>query len=150
MDALIRVAVMYFFLMLVFRISGKRTLAETTPFDLLMMLVISETTQQAMVDDDHSVTHAFLMITTFVTLDVGLSLIKQRSAKVAKVLEDVPVVILAHGRPIQDRMDRCRVDEDDILEAAREMHGLETADQIKYAVLERNGKITVIPRASSD
>jgi uncharacterized membrane protein YcaP (DUF421 family) len=147
MDAVLRVAAMYSFLLLVFRISGKRTLSETTPFDLLMMLVISETTQQAMVGEDHSMTHAFLLITTFVGIDVGLSLIKQRSTRVAKLLEDVPLVILAHGRPLQDRMDRSRVDEEDILEAARELCGLEKISQIKYAVLERHGKISIVPRS---
>ncbi len=149
MDPVLRVAAMYFFLMLVFRLAGKRTLAETTPFDLLMMLVISETTQQAMVGEDHSMTHAFLLITTFVSIDVGLSLIKQRSKRVARLLEDAPVVIVAHGELLQDRMDRSRVDEEDVLEAARELQGLESVEQIKYAVLERHGKISIIPRSSS-
>jgi uncharacterized membrane protein YcaP (DUF421 family) len=146
MDPLLRVACMYFFLMLVFRISGKRTLSETTPFDLLMMLVISETTQQAMVGEDHSMTHAFLLITSFLAIDVGLSLIKQRSKTVARLLEDVPLVIVEQGRLLKDRMDRSRVDEQDVLEAARELRGLERLDQIKYAVLERHGKITIIPQ----
>jgi uncharacterized membrane protein YcaP (DUF421 family) len=147
MEPLVRVAAMYFFLMVVFRLSGKRTLAETTPFDLLMMLVISETTQQAMVGDDHSMTHAFLLIISFVSIDVGLSLIKQRSKRVARLLEDVPLVIVEQGRFLKDRMDRSRVDEEDVLEAARELRGLERVEQIKYAVLERNGKITIIPRS---
>jgi len=146
MEPLLRVGAVYLFLLLVFRISGKRTLAETTPFDLLMILVISETTQQAMVDEDHSITHAFLLITTFVSIDIGLSLIKQRSKRVARLLEDVPLVIVEHGRLLKDRMDRSRVDEEDVLEAARELRGLERLEQIKYAVLERNGKISIIPQ----
>ena len=149
MEPLIRVAAMYFFLMVVFRISGKRTLAETTPFDLLMMLIISETTQQAMVGEDHSMTHAFLLITSFVGIDIGLSLIKQRSPGLARLLEDVPVVVVAHGQVLKDRMDRARIDEDDVLEAARESRGLERLDQIKYAVLERNGRISIIPESSA-
>jgi uncharacterized membrane protein YcaP (DUF421 family) len=146
MDPLVRVAVMYAFLMLVFRVAGKRTLAETTPFDLLMMLIISETTQQAMVGEDHSMTHAFLLISSFVAIDITLSLIKQRSQTVARVLEDVPVILVENGRVLKERMDRSRVDEEDLLEAAREMQGLERLDQIKYAVLERSGQISIIPR----
>jgi uncharacterized membrane protein YcaP (DUF421 family) len=145
MDAVIRVLVMYFFLLLIFRLAGKRTMSEATPFDFLMLLVISETTQQAMVDDDHSITHAVLLITTFLMVNIGLSLIKQRSKRVERVLEGVPLVIVENGRPLKDRMDKSRVDEDDVMEAAREEQGVEHLSQIKFAVLERDGKITVVP-----
>jgi uncharacterized membrane protein YcaP (DUF421 family) len=145
MDAVIRVLVMYFFLLLIFRLAGKRTMSEATPFDFLMLLVISETTQQAMVDDDHSITHAALLITTFLMVNIGLSLIKQRSKKVERVLEGVPLVIVENGRALKDRMDKSRVDEDDVMEAAREEQGVEQLSQIKFAVLERDGKITVVP-----
>jgi uncharacterized membrane protein YcaP (DUF421 family) len=145
MDSVIRVVAIYGFLLLVFRLTGKRTLGEATPFDLLLLLVLSETTQQAMVNDDHSMTHAFLLILTFVVINLGLSLLKQKSKKAERVLEGVPVVIVEHGRLLKDRADKERVDEDDIMEAARESHGLERMDQIKYAVLERDGKIAVVP-----
>jgi uncharacterized membrane protein YcaP (DUF421 family) len=57
----------------------------------------------------------------------------------------MPLVLLEHGKPIQERLDKSRVDEDDILEAARELRGLERLQQIKYAVLERSGEISIIP-----
>jgi uncharacterized membrane protein YcaP (DUF421 family) len=75
---------------------------------------------------------------------VLLSVVKQYSHRVERVLEDVPLIIVEHGRPLKDRMDRARVDEADVLEAAREVSGVERLDQIKYAVLERSGKISVI------
>ena len=146
MDAVIRVVVMYTFLLLVFRLTGKRTLGETTPFDLLMLLVISETTQQAMVNDDHSMTHAFLLILTFVMINVGLSLLKQKSQGAERVLDGVPLVLVDNGQLLKDRMEKSRVDEEDIMEAARENEGLERLDQVKYAVLERSGKISIMPR----
>jgi uncharacterized membrane protein YcaP (DUF421 family) len=145
MDSVIRVVAMYAFLLLVFRLSGKRTLSEATTFDFLMLLVISETTQQAMVDDDHSMTHAFLLVMTFVMMSIGLSLWKQRSPRVERLLDDVPVLLMENGRPLRDRMNKARVDLEDVLEAARELHGLERADQIRYAVLERTGEISIIP-----
>jgi uncharacterized membrane protein YcaP (DUF421 family) len=144
MDSIIRVVAMYIFLLLVFRLSGKQTLSEATTFDLLMLLVISETTQQAMVGEDHSMTHAFLLILTFVAMNIGLSLWKQRSARMEKLLDDVPVLLLEHGKPIKDRMGKERVDLKDILEAARLLHGVERLDQIKYAILERSGKIAIV------
>ena len=146
MDSILRVVAMYFFLLIVFRLSGKRTLGEANTFDFLLLLVISETTQQAMVDDDHSMTHAFLLILTFVLMNVGFSLWKQRSEKFEKLIDDVPLLIMADGQMLHERMNKVRVDESDILEIARKERGLERLDQIKYAVLERNGDISVIAK----
>ena len=149
MDSMLRVFAIYAFLVHVFRLSGKRTLSEANTFDLLMLLIISETTQQAMVDDDHSMTHAFLLILTLVGIDVALSLLKQRSGLLERLLDDVPLIILENGQPIKSRMDKARVDEGDIMETARQQRGLERLEQIKYAILERNGSITIVPVTSS-
>lgn len=146
MDSVLRVVAMYLFLLVVFRLSGRRTLGESTIFDLLLLLVISETTQEAMVGDDHSMTHAFLLILTFLVMNGVLSMIKQRHRRIEKWLDDVPLIIVEHGRPLMDRMDRVHVAEADVLEAARRSQGIERMDQIKYAVLERSGHISVIQR----
>ncbi|EYB68526.1 hypothetical protein DEIPH_ctg021orf0037 [Deinococcus phoenicis] len=146
MDAVLRSAAIYLFLLLIFRLSGKRTLAQITTFDMILLLIISEVTQQAMIGDDFSVTQALLAITTLVGLDVGLSLWKQRSPKLERLIDSVPVLILEHGRPIPERMKQLRIDESDILDAARELQGLERLEQIKYAVLERSGNISIIPQ----
>ena len=79
-------------------------------------------------------------------LDIALSVVKQHSPRMAKILEDVPLVLVEDGRLLKDRMDKVRVDEGDIMNAARQLQGLERLDQIKYAVLERNGGITIIPK----
>jgi uncharacterized membrane protein YcaP (DUF421 family) len=149
MESVIRGLAVYFFLLLIFRVSGKRTLSENTNFDLVLLLIISETTQQAMVDNDHSMTNAFLLIMTLIGASVALSLLKQRLPVVEKWLDGAPVVIIEKGRLLKDRMDKTRVDEADILEAARELQGLERLDQIKYAIVERNGAITVVPAESA-
>lgn len=146
MDAVVRGAIIYFFLLVVFRLAGKRALSDMTTFDLVLLLIISEATQQAMVHRDHSVTYALLLILTLVGLDVGMSLVKQRFPRLERIVDGLPVVIVEDGRPIRERMEKLRVDESDILEAARERRGLERLDQIKYAVLERGGKISVIAR----
>lgn len=146
MEPIIRGLAIYFFLLIVFRIAGKRTLAEVSSFDLVLLLIISETTQESMVDDDHSMTNGMLLILTLVGASIALSLIKQRSKKLNKILEGTPLVVVDHGRMLKERMDKSRVDEDDILEAARMMQGLERIDQIKYAVLERDGTISVVPK----
>ena len=146
MDGVIRGAVVYMFLLLLFRLSGQRALAQITTFDFVLLLIISEAVQQALIGNDNSMTHAAIVVTTLVALNIVLSLIKQRFKGIENVLEDMPLVLVDDGRLLRKRMDKVRVDEDDILEAARGCQGLERLDQIKYAVLERNGEITIIAR----
>jgi uncharacterized membrane protein YcaP (DUF421 family) len=146
MDIVLRSAAVYVLLLLVFRIAGKRTLYETTTFDLVLLLIIGEATQQALVGQDYSLTAAALVIVTLVGLNIGLSELKLRSKRLERLIESTPIVILEQGRPLLDRMHKERIDEADILSAARHLHGLERLDQIKYAILEAHGGITVIPR----
>jgi uncharacterized membrane protein YcaP (DUF421 family) len=146
MDTVVRGAIVYLFLLVIFRLAGKRTLSEATSFDLVLLLIISETTQQAMVDNDHSMTNGALLVITLVGLDIVLSLVKQWMPFVEPWLDGSPLIVVKDGALLRDRMDRERVDEGDVLEAARQQLGLERLDQIKYAVLERGGKITVVPK----
>ncbi len=144
MDSVVRGLVVYL-LLLIFRLAGKRTLAQATTFDLALLLIISETTQEAMIDADHSITNGMLLILTLVGVDILISLWKQRSKTMEKWVDDVPLILLEDGKPIEERMNKSRVDEADILFAARENQGLERLEQIKYAVLETNGTISIVP-----
>lgn len=146
MDTVLRALAIYIFLLLIFRISGKRSLAQITTFDFVLLLVIGEATQQALVGNDFSLVNAMLAIVTLIGIDVGLSVIKERWKSVEKVVDDMPLIIVENGQTLKERMDKERVDEEDVLAAARQSHGLETIAQIKYAVLERNGGISIIPR----
>lgn len=146
MGAVLRAVGVYLFLFILFRVAGKRSLAQITTFDFILLLIISEATQNAMIGNDYSLTNGFLVILTLVGMDIALSLWKQRSPQVEKFLDGVPLVIVEEGRPLKDRMAKARVDEDDVLTAARELQGLERMDQIKYAVLERSGGISIIPK----
>jgi uncharacterized membrane protein YcaP (DUF421 family) len=149
MDAVLRALAVYLFLLVVFRVSGKRTLAQITTFDLVLILIIAETTQQALLGEDFSVTNALLLIATLVGFDVALSLLKQRYPRLDNAIEGQPLILVEHGRPLTERMDKERVDASDILEAARRLRGLERMEQIKYAVLERDGEITIVPEAGA-
>jgi uncharacterized membrane protein YcaP (DUF421 family) len=146
MESVIRGAAIYAFLLVLFRIAGKRTLAEATTFDLVLLLIISEATQQAMIDDDNSFTNAVLLVTTLVGINIVLSLVKAWYPAAEKWLDGVPVVLIEDGRMHRDRMRKARVDEEDILEAAHDKQGLERLDQVKYAVLQRGGGISIIPK----
>ena len=146
MDAVLRATAIYLFLLLLFRIAGRRSLSEITTFDFVLLLVIGEATQQALLGDDFSVTNAFIIIAALIGIDIAFSMVKEHWPLTAKLLDGMPMVIVEDGRPISERMERARVDESDVLEAARELQGLERLDQIKFAVLEVSGKITIIPK----
>lgn len=149
MNPVIRGLIIYLFLMLVFRLSGKRTLAQTTPFELVLLLIISEVTQQALVGEDYSITASLILITTLIGLDLLFSVIKQKWQGFEKVTEGSPLIVAADGKMLQNRAAKSRVSEEDVLEAARNLHGLERMDQIKYAVLELDGTISIIPKESN-
>ena len=145
MESVIKAVIVYVVLLLLFRLSGKRTLAEVTPFDLVLLLIISEATQQALVGTDNSIIGAFILVGTLVGINVLLSALKMRSDRAEHVLDSAPLLILENGKPIEQHMKKERIDVDDVLDAAREMHGIGSLEQIRYAVLERNGKISIIP-----
>ena len=147
MESVIRAGAVYFLLLIVFRLSGNRSIAQLTAFDFVLLLIISESIQQAMITDDYSMTNAFLLVITLVGLDIMMSLWKQRSPRAEKVLDGVPVIIVEDGKLHDDRMVMERVDEGDILAAAREKQGLERMDQIKHAVIEATGGISIVPKA---
>ncbi len=146
MDLVIRGIAIYLFLLLIFRISGKRSLRNATTFDFVLLLIIAETTQQALVGDDASVTGAVLLIVLLVGTDILLSLLKRWSPRVDRLLEGHALVILRNGVPLAARMHLERVDDEDILSAARETRGIDRLDDIERAVLERNGGISIMPR----
>jgi uncharacterized membrane protein YcaP (DUF421 family) len=146
MESVIRGVAVYIFLLVIFRFAGKRTLSQTTTFDLVLLLIISETTQQAMVDGDHSLTNGFLLITTLVGMTILLSVLKERFPKLDLWLEGAPLILVDHGKLLKERMQKCRVDESEILTAARQTQGLVAMDQVQYAILERNGDISIIPK----
>ncbi len=145
MDSIIRGTVTYFFVWLIFRIAGKRSLAETTTFDFVLLLIISETIQSAVNQNDNSLTNSFLIVITLVSLDIFLSVLGYRLPVLNHLMNSRPVLIVENGKPIQDRMSKARIDEDDILASARENYGLERMDQIKFAILETHGGISIIP-----
>jgi uncharacterized membrane protein YcaP (DUF421 family) len=149
MDSVLRGAAIYFGLLVLFRLAGKRTLSDVTTFDFVLLLIVGEATQQALLGEDFSLTNAFLVILTLIGLDVAMSLWQQRWPRLGKWIEGVPLVIVEDGRPLHERMKRSRVSEEDVLTAARERQGLARMDQIRYAVLERSGGISIIPKEDS-
>lgn len=144
MDSVLRTAAVYGSLLVIFRLLGRRALSQITTFDFVLLLIISETTQPAMTSNDYSVTNVVLCILTLVTLDVGLSHVKRRWPMLERFVEGMPLVLVADGKPLLDRMRRARVEPDEVLASAREQ-GIGRMEEIRYAILERSGGISIIP-----
>ncbi len=145
MDSVIRAVTVYFALLVLFRLIGKRALAQITTFDFILLLIISEAIQNALIGNDYSLTTAGIVVSTLLVADVGMSLLTRRWPWLDKLVEDVPLILVENGVPFADRLKKSRVSESDILDAARQSRGLDRMSQIRFAILERTGGISIIP-----
>ncbi|MFB3814601.1 MAG: DUF421 domain-containing protein [Terriglobales bacterium] len=116
----------------------------------VLLLIISEASQQALLGEDYSFTAAAIVIATLVGIDMILVRLSTHSEKLHKIMDSVPLIILENGKLYKDRMEKAGVDESEILHAAREHQGLAPLDEIGYAILERSGGITVIPKRAGE
>ncbi len=146
MDSVLRAISVYAVLLVVTRFAGRRTLAQVTVFDFVLLLIIAETTDQALLGDDFSVTNAAIVIVTLALTDVILSFVKSWFPRIALVIDGTPTVLMSDGKLDAHALRRARVDVSEILESARENQGLKRLDQIDCAVLEIGGAISIIPK----
>ena len=145
MDSVIKAAVVYFALWAIIRISGRRTLGEMSAFDLVLFMIIGGSTQRAITGQDYSLTNALLLVATFIVIDIALSLVELKSPFMRRVFNGMPMILVENGTLMGARLRRARITEENILESARKLHGLERIDQIKFAILEATGVITIVP-----
>ena len=146
MESVIRGVVIYLFLWAIFRVSGKRSLAETSPFELVLLLIISEVTNEAMVDSDHSITNSLLLIITLTGMSVLLFFVKHRWPAASRWFEGMPLPLIREGRVLRENMDKARVDMDEILMSARYTQGIDKLEEILEATVENDGKISIVPK----
>lgn len=145
MESILRAAAVYLFLLVIVRLAGRRTLGELDTFDFVLLLIISETCQEALIGEDYSIMGAWISIASLIGLDILLAFVKSRSSKVHKWLEGVPSLLIEDGKVLLDELERAKIDEDDIRECARKQLGLSKLSHIRHAVLEKDGSISVIP-----
>jgi uncharacterized membrane protein YcaP (DUF421 family) len=147
MDIVLRAAFMYGFVLLVTRIVGRRELSTLEPFDLVLLVVIGDLVQQGVTQSDYSVTGLMIAVGTIALLQAGVSWTGFRSKRVALVLEGEPIVIVQDGELIEGNLNRERLDENEVLESAREQN-IASLDDIAWAILETSGKMTFIKKSS--
>lgn len=149
MDSVIRGAAIYVVLLVIIRLSGRRTMAQATPFDFVLLLIVAETTQQALLGDDFSITNAVVLIVTLFLMDILLSYLSRWFPLLSKVMDGRPTFLIKDGAVDDHALNKTRMTTEDIMLAARKQHGLERIAQVKHAVLENDSGITIIPQADA-
>ncbi|MFZ0013906.1 MAG: YetF domain-containing protein [Acidimicrobiia bacterium] len=145
MELVVRATVVFWFLWLVVRGTGKRSLAELTPLDLLLVVVIGDFVQQGVTQEDMSITGALIAVSVFVVWTLIGDAISRRSPRFARVVAGEPVLVIRDGKPLDEHLRRERVSIEDLKEAAR-MDGHASLADIAFAVLETDGKFSFVRR----
>jgi uncharacterized membrane protein YcaP (DUF421 family) len=148
MELVIRATVVFWFLWLVVRGTGKRSLAELTPLDLLLVVVIGDLAQQGVTQEDMSVTGAALAVSVFVIWTLLADWFGRRSPRMGRFLNGEPVIVVRDGEPLVDRLERERITLWDLVEAAR-IEGIAALSDIEFAVLETDGRFSFIKKAGA-
>ena len=149
MEIVIRAAVVFVFLWMVTRAVGRSTLGELSTFELLLYVTMGDLVQQAVTQQDYSVTGGMLAVGTFALLTLSLSWIQWRFPRVRPVVTGRPLVVFQDGRPIEENMRTQRLALADLLVAARE-EGIRRTAEIEYAVMEADGRISFFTRDSDN
>jgi uncharacterized membrane protein YcaP (DUF421 family) len=146
MDIVLRTILVFGVLLVLMRVIGRRELSSLQPFDLILLIILGDAVQQGLTQDDYSLTGAFLVIFTFAVLQVFVSWLGYKFPKARPVLEGEPIVIVQDGKLIERNLKRERLTEEEIAEEARS-NGIAQLAQVRWAVLETNGKISFITKS---
>jgi uncharacterized membrane protein YcaP (DUF421 family) len=125
--------------------TGKRSLAELSPLDLLLVVVMGDLVQQGVTSEDMSVTGAMVVIATFIVWTLLMDRLTRRHVAIKRVLEGEPVIVLRDGVPLLERLRHERLTIDDLYGAAREQ-GFARLSDIEIGVLEDDGAFSFIAR----
>ena len=145
MDLALRSIVVFFFVFVLMRIVGRRELSSLEPFDLILLVVLGDSVQQSLTQDDYSVTGAFIVVSTIALLQVFMSYLNFRVPRLRPLIDGEPIVIVQDGRVIEGNARRERLTLEDVAEAAR-LQQIASLEDVQWAVLETSGELTFIEK----
>ncbi len=148
MELVLRTVVVYVLLWAVVRGTGKRELAELGPFDLVLLIVLGDVVQQAVTQEDMSITGGFIVLATMGLIVVVVAELMRRSGRVRRIVEGSPTTVVRDGAVQPEAMRIERLPMDDLLEAAR-AQGIDDLATVRYAILEPNGRFSFISKDGS-
>jgi uncharacterized membrane protein YcaP (DUF421 family) len=143
LDIAVRCLVIYLTLLVGLRLTGKRQVGQLTPFDLLLLLLLANAVQNAMVGPDTSLVGGLVAAGTLFAANAAVARLARQSSGAARVLEGTPTILIRHGKVLEDSLRREGVSVNDLLRALRE-HGLEDPTAVRSAILEVDGTISVL------
>jgi len=139
----LRTSIIYLALLLGLRLMGKRQVGQLTTFDFLLLLLLSNAVQNAMTGPDTSIMGGIVAAATLFALNVIIAGIVRRSTKAEHVIEGTPTLLIRHGQILNQNLTREGITRDDLLRSLRE-HGVDTVEEVRSAILEVDGSVSVI------
>ena len=143
LEIVLRVSIVYTVVLAGIRLTGKRELAQVTPFDLLFLLLLANAVQNAMTGPDTSVAGGIAAAMTLMILNTLLARLRLRSGRIRSVLQGSPTLLIHNGRVIEGNLEKEHIDFDDLSHSIRE-HGIPAIEDVALGVLEIDGTISLI------
>ena len=143
MNVILRAAAAYWILLIAVRLIGRRTTSQLAPFDLIVLFLIAGSMIGAVLGDDHSMAAAVSAVFTIGLMHILVSWLKSRSDRIGRWVDGTPVVIFENGAWNEARMRQLRIEKTDVMAAAR-ARGLRALEQVRYAIVERGGSISIV------
>jgi uncharacterized membrane protein YcaP (DUF421 family) len=144
-ELVVRGFIVYGFLLIMLRISGKRQVGQMAPFDLVLLLILSNAVQNSMNAGDISLIGGLISAATLIGINYLVSLSTYRNKTLEAVIEGRPQILIHNGRLFDDEMQKAKMTHHELNAALRES-GCESVDDVHTAILENNGVISVVPR----
>jgi uncharacterized membrane protein YcaP (DUF421 family) len=139
-----RAAIVYVFLLVLLRLTGKRQVGQLAPFDLVLLLVLSNALQNSMNGGDNSITGGMILAGTLVAINAGVGWLTYRSKTIEAIVEGRPVILIHNGKIDQVAMQQVQVTMHE-LESSLRSAGCAGPAEVRFAVLENTGRISVVP-----
>jgi uncharacterized membrane protein YcaP (DUF421 family) len=149
MDIVLRATVMFAVVFVLLRLMGKRELAEMTPFELVLLVVIGDLLQQGVTHNDFSLTGASLAVMTFAFWALVLNFVSNKSKRAEKIIDGEPSVIIEGGRLLPDSLARNRLTVAEV-EGEMRLAGIAHVSGVAWGILETNGKISFIAMGDAE
>jgi len=146
-EIVIRATVVYVAVVLALRLTGRRSLGQRNAIDLVLILIVANAVQNAMIGSDTSLVGGLIAAATLFTVDAVLDRVLGRNRRLQAFFTGSPVVLINHGQVVEANLRRERVTLDELEEALRE-HGIEQIGQVKLGVLEMDGSLSIVPGTS--
>ena len=145
MDLVLRTVVIYVLILVITRAVGRRELSSMEPYDVILLVVIGDLVQQGVTQSDYSVTGAITVLVTLSALIVGTAYLGFRFKPLRPVLEGTPTLLIADGRILERNLRRERMTVEEV-EAEARLQQIASLDDVRFAVLETNGKISFVTK----